>query len=350
VTDAARRVLDATGVGLRWEVHDVGWPALQRTGRPLPPEVVESVRKNGVALKGPVSTPAEAGKFRSVNIALRNALGLFAQIRPCASRPGPHRPMSGVDLVVIRDTTEDLYAGVELPSRSPAAADLLRALAIHRLDRYGEDGQYPIAEDAGFSLKFLSPAACRRIAAFAFDYAQRSGRSRVTAVHKATVMRCTDGLFLEAAAEEAVRHPEIEFDKRLVDNVCGQLVRRASDYDVLLAPNMYGDILADLAAGLVGGVGVVPGANYGPDVAVFEAAHGTAPKHAGANRANPTAAILSGLMLLEHLGERRAAARVAAAVEVVLAEGLVTYDLNPDRSQRAALGTIEFTDEVIARL
>jgi isocitrate dehydrogenase (NAD+) len=323
---------------------------MERTGDPLPPSVLESVRVNAVALKGPVSTPAAVGGFRSVNIGLRQALDLFAQVRPCTSSPGPHMPAPGVDLVVIRDTTEDLYAGVELEAGSAAAADLLALLA--RSHPHGPPPGHgrPIPADAGFSLKFLSPAACTRIAAFAFDYARGSGRRKVTAVHKATVMRATDGLFLDAAAEQAARHPEIEFEERLIDDLCGQLVRHAHDYDVLLMPNMYGDIVADLAAGLIGGVGLAPGANYGPGVAVFEAGHGTAPRQAGRRRANPTAAILCGAMLLEHVGEHDAAARVTAAVYGALADGRVTYDLTPRRSDADALGTVSFTDEVIARL
>lgn len=341
VTAAARAVLDATGVPLEWELHQIGQPAVDRSGDPLPRSVVDSVRANGVALKGPVSTPIGRGGFRSVNTSLRRELDLFAQVRPCLSRPGIVGP-PGVDLVVIRDTTEDLYAGIELESRSPGAAEAIRL--IKRRNRE------VIPVDAGLSIKFISPEASRRIASFAFDYARSHGRTRVTAVHKASVMRCTDGLFLEAFRGVATSTSDVHYDDRLADNLCGQIVRRPRDYDVLVMSNMYGDLISELAAGLTGGVGIAAGGNYGPGVAVFEAGHGSAPHLAESRRANPAGAILSGAMMLDHIGEHDAAARVRAAVDAAIAAGLVTYDLKPDREDRGALATHQFTDEVIARL
>jgi isocitrate dehydrogenase (NAD+) len=237
---------------------------------------------------------------------------------------------------------EDLYAGVELEAGSQAAFELIDGIGPHT--------RVAIPRDAGLSIKFISSAASRRVATFAFDYARRLGRTKVTAVHKASVMRCTDGLFLEAVAEVAAENPDIEFDDCLVDNLVGRLVHRAHEYDVLVMPNMYGDIVSDLGAGLIGGVGLAPGANYGPRAAVFEPAHGTAPRRAGTEKANPAAAILSGAMLLEHIGEHAAAARVVAAVDAVLAEGRVTYDLQPDRADLPAAGTRELADQVISRL
>ncbi len=341
--DAARRVLDATGVGLCWDVHEVGIHAIERSGEPLPRAVIESVRDNGLALKGPVSTPVARTGPRSMNVALRRELDLFAQVRPCVSRPGPHDPSPGVDLVVIRDTTEDLYAGIELEARSPGAIEVMDSIARH--------GAGVIPQDAGLSIKFMSRAASSRIARFAFDYVRGSGRRKVTAVHKASVMRCTDGLFLDAVADVAVRNADIEFDDRLVDDLCGALVRHPREYDVLVMPNLYGDVVSSLGAELIGGIGLAPGANFGPGVAVFEPTHGTGARSlAGTDKANPSAAIFSGVMLLEHIGEHVAAARVIAAVESVLAEGRVTYDLKPSRDDPTAVGTRELADQVIARL
>jgi isocitrate dehydrogenase (NAD+) len=342
VIGAARRVVDGTGVPISWDVQEVGVPAVKQCGEPLPRSAIDSIRNNGVALKGPVSTPIGVKDFRSVNVGLRRKLDLFAQVRPCSTHAGSHESAVGIDLVVIRDTMEDLYAGVELEAQSPGAAEVIESLSRHT-------GKL-IPADSGLSIKYLSRTACARIADFAFDYARRAGRKRVTAVHKASVMRFTDGLFLEAVAGAGARNPDIEFDDRLVDNLCGQLVHRGDGYDVLVMPNMYGDIVSDVAAGLIGGVGLVPGGNYGPAVAMFEPAHGSAPRHAGADRANPTAAILSAAMLLEHIGERDAAARVVDAVDAVIAEGAVTYDLKRRGDASAPLGTSEFADRVIARL
>jgi isocitrate dehydrogenase (NAD+) len=341
VTDAARVVVDAAGVALEWEVHEIGQPAMNRTGDPLPPGAVASVRANGVALKGPVSTPIGRTGFRSVNASLRRELDLFAQVRPCVSRVGASGHLAA-DLVIVRDTTEDLYAGVELESGSEGAAEAIELVERHNCEM--------IPSDAGLSIKFTSPRASRRIASFALEYARTHGRSRLTAVHKASVMRCTDGLFLEEFRTVVADATDVECDDRLIDNLCGQLVRRAHDYDVLVMPNMYGDLVSELAAGLTGGVGVAAGANYGPGVAVFEPGHGTAPHLAGAGTANPAGAILSAAMMLEYIGEHGAAARVVAAVDGAIAAGQVTYDLKSDRADPDALTTRQFADEVISRL
>ncbi|MGN6373392.1 MAG: isocitrate/isopropylmalate dehydrogenase family protein [Solirubrobacteraceae bacterium] len=342
VMDAACRVVSATGVPIEWDVQQVGMSSLERSGEPLPRRAIDSILNNGIALKGPVSTPIGRRGFRSVNIALRRELDLFAQVRPCQARAVPHVATAELDVVVIRDTMEDLYAGVELEAHSAAAAEVRDTLERHAA------GIVP--EDAGMSIKYLSQTACDRIARFAFDYALHTGRTKVTAVHKASVMRCTDGLFLDAVTACGERAPGVEYDDVLVDNLCGALAHKGSRYDVLVMPNMYGDIVSDLAAGLIGGVGLVPGANYGPDVAMFEPAHGSAPRHAGAGRANPTAAILSAAMLLEHLGERAAAEAVVTAVDETIGEGAVTYDLRHPDDARPPLGTDEFAGRVIAKI
>ncbi|MDQ1465759.1 MAG: isocitrate dehydrogenase [Actinomycetota bacterium] len=343
VIDAALRVLEATGVPFEWEVHEAGRVAVAQ-GRPaLPDEVLAAIGRTSVAIKGPVSTPIGRTGFRSVNVALRRQLGLFAQVRPCRTLAGTAARFSDVDLVVIRDTTEDLYAGVEFEARSPGAADVIEASR--------RSGEVTIPEAAGISVKFTSEEASRRVVRFAFEYARRNGRRKVTAVHKASVMRATDGLFLEVAREVASEFTDLEFADELVDNACGRLVQRPEDFDVLVMANFYGDIVSDLAAGLTGGVGVAPGANYGPDVAVFEPGHGTAPAHAGRNDADPVAAILSGAMMLDHLGERSAAERVRAAIAAVVGAGeSVTYDLRPDRSVDGAVGTAEMTAAIASRV
>lgn len=344
VIGAACKVVRATGVRIDWDVQQVGMSSIERMGEPLPREAIRSIARNGIALKGPVSTPVGTKGFHSVNVALRRELDLFAQVRPCRAPPGPHHSTiaSSIDLVVIRDTIEDLYAGIQLEAQSTGAAEVRAALERH--------GAGTVPQDAGMSIKYLSRTACERIARFAFDYARRAGRRKVTAVHKASVMRSTDGLFLEAVLARGERTPEVECDEVLVDNLCGALAYKGSRYDVLVMPNMYGDIVSDLAAGLIGGVGLVPGANYGPDVAMFEPAHGSAPRHAGADRANPTAAILSAAMLLDYMGERAAAQAVVAAVDDTLAEGAVTYDLRRPGDARPPLGTDEFADRVAAKV
>jgi isocitrate dehydrogenase (NAD+) len=342
VIDAGRRVLEASGVHLDWDVQLLGQPALD-AGAPdaVPPETLVSIRRNRVALKGPVTTRADSG-FRSPNIGLRRALDLYVQVRPVRSLPGAAASFSDVDVVVIRETTEDLYAGIEYRSGSREADDLAAWLA--------ERGA-ALGAGSGLSIKGISPGAVRRAMQFAIDWARRHGRRRVTVVHKATVMRATDGLFLEIAIDVGRDQSGVDVDDGLVDEVAMRLVRRPDLFDVLATSNLYGDILSDLAAGLVGGPGIVPGANYGPDAAVFEAAHGSAPRHAGCDRANPIATILSGALMLRHLGEEEAASRVDRAVADVVADGRsVTYDLKAEPGDPSAVGTRALADAVIDRL
>jgi isocitrate dehydrogenase (NAD+) len=341
VTEAARRVLDATGVALDWDRQDAGYETWEREGTPLPERVVESIRERRVALKGPTKTPV--GGFRPVNMPLRSEFDLYAGIRPCRAYPGVPTRHPETDIVIVRMTHEDLYAGVEY-GRGDEATRELRDL-IRRTN--GAD----LPGDSGITIKWLSSAASRRLVGRAFAYAAEHGRRRVTAVHKANVMKESDGVFLEAAREVAAEHPDVEFDDRRVDSLCCELVLRPGEFDVLVMPVFYGDFVSDLGAGLVGGLGVAPGANLGDECAIFEAVHGTAPKHAGRNRANPTALILSGVMMLRHLGETDAADRVEQAIAGVFAEGRsVTYDLRPSRDDRSAAGTSEVADAVIEGL
>ena len=340
VTEAARRVLEATGVSFHWDVVYAGAGVLAEQGTPLPDDVLQSIRKSKVALKGPVTTPVGAG-FRSVNVALRQALDLYACVRPCKTCPGIPSPYQDVDIVVVRENTEDLYAGIEFEERTPEAEQLIRIV---------EAKGNAIRADSGFSLKMISEVGSRRIVRFAFEYARSYGRRKVTAVHKANIMKFSDGLFLSVAGEVAEEYPGITFEDRLVDNMAMQLVRNPQQFDVVVAPNLYGDILSDLCAGLVGGLGVAPGANIGDEIAVFEPAHGSAPKYAGQNKVNPIAAMLSGVMMLRYLGEGNAADRLERAITGVIAEGRnVTYDMKPDVSVPAA-GTSQVADAVIEKL
>jgi isocitrate dehydrogenase (NAD+) len=314
---ATKRVLDASGVDFDWEVVEAGEAVLAREGTPLPQSVLDSILRNKVAIKGPITTPVGVG-FRSVNVALRQTLGLYANVRPVRSIPGLVTRYENVDLVIVRENTEDLYAGIE----------------------------HMVGPDAAESIKIITRAASERIARYAFEYAVTNGRSKVTAVHKANIMKFSDGLFLESCRTIAAQYEgRIAFEDRIVDNMCMQLVQKPELYDVLVLPNLYGDIVSDLCAGLVGGLGVAPGANIGPDAAVFEAVHGSAPKYAGQNKANPTALMLSGVLLLRHIGEQAAAKRVEDAIRAVIAEGrTVTYDLG------GSAGTSEFADAIVARL
>lgn len=299
ITEAMRRVIEATGVELEWEIVGAGAGVIDKYGTPLPESVLRSIRENKVAIKGPITTPVGSG-FRSVNVALRKELDLYACVRPVFSLRGVRSPYDNIDLVVVRENTEDLYAGDE------------------RM----------VDNDTAESIKRITRRASERIAHFAFQYAQKEGRKKVTCVHKANIMKYSDGLFLEVARSVAQGYPEIEFEDRLVDNMAMQLVQKPHKYDVILAPNLYGDILSDLCAGLVGGLGIAPGANIGDFYAVFEAVHGSAPKYAGQNKVNPTALILSGVLMLKHIGEREAADRVLKATASIIAGGTdVTYDL-----------------------
>jgi isocitrate dehydrogenase (NAD+) len=342
VVEAARRCLEATGVEFQWGVVDVGATALEKEGTLLPPRLLQSIKKNKVALKGPATTPIGTG-FRSVNVALRKELDLYACLRPCRSYPGIPSRYENVDITIVRENSEDLYIGLEFDKGTAEAKKLLSLVS----QSTGEK----ISKDFSISLKLISEAASRRIATFAFDYARANGRKKVTAVHKANIMKFTDGLFLNTARDVAQSYPDIEFEDRMVDNLCAQVVQRPHQFDVLVLPNLYGDIVSDLCAGLVGGLGVAPGANIGDKIAIFEAVHGSAPKYTGMNRANPTAMILSGIMMLRHISEKTAADRLEAAVAETVAEGKsVTYDLRPGRDVTTAVGTSEMADAIIARL
>jgi isocitrate dehydrogenase (NAD+) len=342
VTEAARRVLEATGVGFHWDVVNAGENVMAQYGTTIPDQVFDSVRKNRVALKGPVTTPVGSG-FRSVNVALRKGLDLYACLRPCKSYPGTPSPFSKVNIVVVRENTEDLYAGIEFEKGSDEAKRLVQLVTAMK----GKVAR----EDSGISLKLISETASRRIVKFAFEYALANGRKKVTAVHKANIMKFSDGLFLSVARDVAKQYGDIAFEDVIVDNLSMQLVRNPSRFYVLVLPNLYGDIISDLCAGLVGGLGLAPGANIGDSLAVFEPTHGSAPKYAGQNKANPMATMLSGVLMLRHLGEKEAADRLESAIAAVIAEGKnVTYDLLPEAERGRAAGTSEVTEAVIERL
>jgi isocitrate dehydrogenase (NAD+) len=342
ITEATRRVLEATGVPFTWHVQEAGLVVLEREGSILPPRVLDSIRQTGIALKGPITTPIGRG-MRSANMTLRKTLDLFANIRPAKSFPGLRSRYSNIDLIIVRENTEDLYAGIEFQRGSPDMDELVDWLDDHT--------QIRLNHDAAISIKYISAAASRRIVRFAFEYAVANRRHKVTAVHKANIMRYSDGLFLSMAQEVAKEYPQIQFEDRIVDNMCMQLVQKPELYDVLVLPNLYGDILSDLSAGLIGGLGVAPGANIGEHYAVFEPVHGSAPKYAGQNKVNPMAMMFSGALMLRHLGEREAAERLEAAIGAVIAEGkYVTYDLKPTPDDRTAVGTSQVADAVIARL
>src|SRR5947208_3432495 len=343
IVAATRRAIEATGVKIEWDVHDVGMPAMAKQGTPFPKDALESVRRNRVALTGPLTTELGTG-FRSVNGALRKEFDLYANLRPAKTYPGVPAPRGDVDLVVVRENIEDLYAGIEFDVDSPEEREVQSV--IERV------GKATIREHSALAIKAISVKGSRRIVKFAFDYARTNKRKKVTAIHKANIMKFADGLFLRVAREVAKDYPEIQFEDRIVDNMCMQLVVKPDLYDVLVAPNLYGDIVSDLVAGLVGGLGVAPGANIGENgVAMFEAIHGSAPKYAGQNKVNPMALMLAGVLMLRHIGEREAGDRLERAVASVVAEGKdVTYDLKADRDDPSAVGTKEFADAVIRRM
>ncbi len=320
---AAQRVIDATGVAIEWEVQEAGVDCMDKHGTPLPAGVLDSIRANKVALKGPITTPIGTG-FRSVNVAIRKALDLYANVRPARHLPGVPSPYAGVDLVLFRENTEGLYAGIEHDVIPGVAAEAIR---------------------------IITRRASERIVRYAFEYARKNGRKLVTAVHKGNILKITDGLFLSVAREVAAGYPDIAFNDRIIDNMCMQLVQRPYEYDVIVTTNMFGDILSDLCSGLVGGLGVAPGANIGDNMAVFEPIHGSAPKYAGKNKVNPTAIILSGALMLHYLGEDAAGAKVESAVAKVIAEGKsVTYDLKTRRDDPTAVGTSQMADAIIAAM
>ncbi len=348
LAQAAKRCVDATGVKINWDEQEAGVDVMERTGTPLPDAVIESVRRTKCALKAPITTPIGTG-FRSINVHLRQALGLFACIRPCKQYPGVRTFFNSVpvDLVIVRENTEDLYAGIEFERGKKETLELIEFINKLSPDRRVKSA----ANETGISIKPISVHGTRQIVKCAFDYAVDNGRRKVTCVHKANIMKHTDGLWLEVAREVAKGYPNIEFEDRIVDNMCMQLVQKPELYDVLVLSNLYGDILSDLAAGLVGGLGVAPGANIGPDGAVFEATHGSAPKYKGLNKVNPTALILSGMLMLKYLGEENAAKRLEAAVAAVIVEGKsVTYDLKADRNDPTAVGTREMAEAICKKL
>ena len=340
VAESTRRVLEATGVEFQWDTVVIGSQAQDKLGTPLPDQALQSIRKNKVALKGPVTTPVGSG-FRSVNVALRQTLDLYACLRPYKVYPGMNTPFKDVDIVVVRENTEDLYAGIEFARGESGTKQLLEFV----FDATGKE----IRKDSAVSLKIISQTASRRIVKFAFEYARQNGRRKVTAVHKANILKFSDGLFLDAAREVAKGYSDIEFSDMLVDATCMELVRKSHMFDVLVLPNLYGDIISDLCAGLVGSMGIAPGANIGDDIAVFEPTHGSAPKYAGQNKVNPMAMMLSGVMMLRYLGEKESADILESAIAEVIAEGKdVTYDLKLDPA--TAAGTSQVADAVIEKL
>lgn len=342
LAEVTRACLEATGVKFNWDIQTAGMDVMASEGTPLPERVLESIRKNKIAIKAPITTPVGTG-FRSVNVALRKELDLYACLRPCKSYEGVRSRYENIDLVIVRENTEDLYAGIEFQKGTPEAVELISH--IEQLSKK------KIRPDSGVSIKPISVTGSERIVKFAFDYARQNKRKKVTAVHKANIMKFSDGLFLEVAREVAKQYPEIQFEDRIVDNMCMQLVQHPELYDVLVLPNLYGDILSDLCAGLVGGLGVAPGANIGANGALFEATHGSAPKYKGLNKVNPVALILSGVLMLRHLGEIQAADRLEKAVADVIREGKnVTYDLKADRNDPTAVGTKEMGQAVIEKL
>jgi isocitrate dehydrogenase (NAD+) len=342
ISEATRKALEATGVPIRWDIQNAGECILKEEGTPLPEKVIESIKKNRVAIKGPITTPVGTG-FRSVNVTLRRSLDLYCCLRPCKLYQGVRSRYEKVDLVIVRENTEDLYCGIEFGNGSDGA----RAI----MDTVKEKTGAAIRDDSAISLKPISVYGSERIVRFAFDYAKKYGRHKITTVHKANIMKATDGLFLEVAREVARGYPEIEFEDRIVDNMCMQLVQKPELYDVLVMPNLYGDIISDLAAGLIGGLGMAPGANIGKDIAIFEPTHGSAPKYKGLNKVNPIAMILSGVMMLNHLGEKSAAERLEMAVSSVIREGRdVTYDMKPTPDDPAAATTSQVAEAIIKRM
>ncbi|MBR5626438.1 MAG: isocitrate/isopropylmalate dehydrogenase family protein, partial [Thermoguttaceae bacterium] len=330
------------------DIQEAGIDVMERTGNPLPDSVLESIRRTRCALKAPITTPIGTG-FRSINVHLRQELGLFACIRPCKYYPGVRSYFSSVpvDIVIFRENTEDLYAGIEFEKGNPKTAELVDVINNMTTGRRIQTG----ADETGISIKPISVSGTERLLRAAFEYARENGRKKVTSVHKANIMKFTDGLFLEVSRKVAAEYPDIEFEDRLVDNMCMQLVQKPELYDVLALPNLYGDILSDLVAGLVGGLGVAPGANVGVDGAVFEATHGSAPKYKGLNKVNPVALILSGMLMLRHLKEFDAANRLENAVAEVIREGKsVTYDLKADRNDPTAVGTQEMADAICEKI
>jgi isocitrate dehydrogenase (NAD+) len=341
LAEATRRVLEATGVGFEWDRHEAGIDEYERSGNPFPDATLQSIKDNGVGIKGPTTTPVGSG-FRSVNVLLRKELDLYSCIRPCKAYEGVRTRFPETDIVIVRENTEDLYAGIEYEKGSDDVKDLIAFLA-------GKGAT--VRDDAGISIKPISVFGSDRIVRSAFEYAKANGRRKVTAAHKANIMKFSDGLFLDVARKVAEDYPDIEFEDRIIDNLCNQLVSRPEEYDVIVLPNLYGDIVSDLGAGMIGGLGLAPGANIGTQAAMFEATHGSAPKYKGQDKVNPTALMLSGVLMLKHLEEHDAANRLETAIASVIKKGeKVTYDLKPRRDDPTAVGTSGFADAVIEEM
>jgi isocitrate dehydrogenase (NAD+) len=342
IAEAARRCIDATGADINWDIQDAGTDVMEKEGTPLPQRTVDSIKKDGIALKAPITTPVGTG-FRSINVHLRQTLDLFACLRPCKSYKGVRSRYEDIDLIVVRENTEDCYAGVEFEKGKDDTANLINWINEHNTRK--------IRTDSGITIKPISVHGTERIVQFAFDYARKMGRKKVTSVHKANIMKYSDGLWLDVSRQVASKNDDIEFEDRIVDNMCMQLIQKPELYDVIVLPNLYGDIISDLCAGLVGGLGVAPGANIGQNAAIFEATHGSAPKYKGLNKVNPTALILSGVLLLRHIGRMAEATKLENAVAAVIEEGKnVTYDMKPNRDDPTAVGTSQMADAIIARM
>jgi len=342
IAEATRRCIDATGADISWDVVEAGVDVMEREGTPLPQATLDSIVKNGIALKAPITTPVGTG-FRSINVHLRQTFELYACLRPCKSYKGVRSRYEDIDLVVVRENTEDCYAGIEFEKNKDETDELINWINSKR--------EKQIRSDSGITIKPISVTGTTHIVKYAFEYARKLGRKKVTSVHKANIMKHTDGLWLDVSREVAKDYPDIEFEDRIVDNMCMQLIQKPELYDVIVLPNLYGDILSDLCAGLVGGLGVAPGANIGDKGAIFEATHGSAPKYKGQNKVNPVALILSGVLMLRHMGKMEQADNLENAVAEVIAEGKdVTYDMKPHRDDPTAVGTAEMADAIISKI
>ncbi len=342
ISEATKQVIEATGVDIRWDIQEAGQDVFEKEGTPLPQRVIDSIRKNKIALKGPITTPVGTG-FRSVNVTLRQTLDLYCCLRPCKTFKGARTRYKDINLVVIRENTEDLYAGIEFEKGAKDTENLIHFI----LKATGKQ----IRVDSGISIKPISVYGTERIVTFALEYARKNKRKKVTAVHKANIMKYSDGLFLETARTVAKKYPDIQFEDRIVDNMCMQLVQKPELYDVIVLPNLYGDVVSDLAAGLIGGLGLAPGANLGEDLALFEPVHGSAPKYKGLNKVNPLAMILSGVMMLNHIGETERADRLEKAVAAIIEEGrYVTYDMKPTPDDPTAATTSMVAEAIVKKL
>ncbi|MCE5330212.1 isocitrate/isopropylmalate dehydrogenase family protein [bacterium] len=342
ISEATVKVVEATGVDIDWDVNNAGAEVYEKEGTVLPERVLESLRKNKVGIKGPITTPVGTG-FRSVNVAMRKIFNLYACVRPCKSYPGVKSRYENLNIVIVRENTEDLYAGIEFELNKPETLELI--------DFIKEKKDIAIKRDSGISIKPISVSGSEKIIRYAFEYAKKNNRKKVTGVHKANIIKFTDGLFLETFRRIAKEYPGIESEDRIVDNMCMQLVQKPEIYDVLVLPNLYGDIISDLAAGLVGGLGVAPGANIGDEIALFEATHGSAPKYKGLNKVNPTAMMLSAVLMLKHINEQKAADVLESAIAYIIKQGkYVTYDLKPNRNDPSAVGTSEMADAIVRKI